>query len=141
MPKGATATPVEGETLDFPVGTIITKSFGFPDDARKSSPHVTWIETRVMAKTATGWQMNAYTWDAAQKRAALDVRHAARDLLEAQQRRMRHIAMVLVEHFLGHAVAAAEVAPVRDADAQVGQGATQSIDQDAIGGQRPIGPG
>ena len=44
-----------------------------------------------------------------------------RDLLEAQQRRMRQVRVVLVEHFLGHAVAAAEVAAVGDADAQVAQ--------------------
>ena len=80
LPPGTTATPIEGETLDFPVGTVITKSFGFPDDARKPSPRVTWIETRVMVRTTRGWQMHPYTWDAAQKRATLDPAGGVRTL-------------------------------------------------------------
>ena len=55
----------------------------------------------------------------------------AGDFLEAQQRAVRQVLVVLVEHFLGHAVAAAEVAPVGHADAEVGQGATETIAQQA----------
>ena len=47
-------------------------------------------------------------------------RHAG-DLLEREQRRVRQVGVVLVEDFLRHAVAAAEVAAVGDADAQVAQ--------------------
>ena len=51
----------------------------------------------------------------------------ARDLLEAQQRAVRQEGVVLVEHFLGHAVAAAEVAAVGDRDAQVAQRAAEPV--------------
>ena len=43
------------------------------------------------------------------------------DLLEAEQRRVRQERVLLVEHLLRHAVAAAEVAAVGDRDAQVVQ--------------------
>ncbi|MBK6460876.1 MAG: hypothetical protein IPF92_07700 [Myxococcales bacterium] len=68
VPEGGKATSTDGEAYDFPVGSIITKSFGFADDLRKATPRMRWIETRVMAKTATGWKMNAYTWNDAQTR-------------------------------------------------------------------------
>jgi uncharacterized repeat protein (TIGR03806 family) len=80
VPPGGKATSLDGEAYDFPIGTILTKSFGFPDDLRKASPRIRWIETRVMAKTATGWQMNAYTWNDAQTRASLDLAGGIHDL-------------------------------------------------------------
>ena len=60
-------------------------------------------------------------------------RHA-RDLFKTQQRAVRQVGVVLVEDFLGHAVAAAEVAAVGDADAQVAQRPAQGIAQQARGG-------
>ena len=49
--------------------------------------------------------------------------------------RVRQVRVVLVEHFLGHAVAAAEVAAVGDADAQVAQRPAQRVGQQAGGGR------
>ncbi|EWS63543.1 hypothetical protein Y695_03225 [Hydrogenophaga sp. T4] len=60
-------------------------------------------------------------------------RHA-RDFLEGQQRVVRQVGVVLVEDFLGHAVAATEVAAVGDADAQIPQRAAQGIAQQTRGG-------
>ncbi len=57
----------------------------------------------------------------------------ARDFLETQQRAVRQVAVVLVEDFLGHAVAAAEVAAVGDADAQVAQRPAKPVLQIAGG--------
>ena len=51
------------------------------------------------------------------------------DLFKAQQRVVRQVGVVLVKNFLGHAVVAAEVAAVGDADAQVAQRAAQRIGQ------------
>jgi hypothetical protein len=56
-----------------------------------------------------------------------------RDFLKAQQEVVRQVGVVLVEHFLGHAVVAAEVAAVGHADAQVAQRAAQLVAQQAIG--------
>jgi hypothetical protein len=56
------------------------------------------------------------------------------DLFEAEQRAVRQEAVVAVEDFLGHAVAAAEVAAVRHRDAQVAQRPAQAVGQQAGGG-------
>ena len=51
------------------------------------------------------------------------------DLLEAQERAVRQEAVRLAEHFLGHAVAASEVAAVGHRDAQIAQGAPVTVGQ------------
>ena len=53
------------------------------------------------------------------------------DFLETQQAVVRQVRVVLVEHFLGHAVAAPEIAAVGDADAQVAQRAAEAVLQQA----------
>lgn len=67
MPDGGSATYDATNVLDFPEGTVFTKSFGFADDMRKANPILTWVETRVEWKNAGVWQGMSYTWDAAQK--------------------------------------------------------------------------
>jgi hypothetical protein len=52
VPKGQHATWDDTKVFDLPVGSIITKSFGFPADFRKPEP-VKWIETRLLIRTAT----------------------------------------------------------------------------------------
>ena len=51
----------------------------------------------------------------------------AGDFFERQQGGMRQVGVVLVEHFLRHAVHAAEIAAVGDRDAQVVQGAREGV--------------
>ena len=67
MPSGSSATYDATNVLDFPEGTVFTKSFGFADDMRKPNPIINWVETRVVWKNAGVWQGMSYTWDAAQK--------------------------------------------------------------------------
>ncbi len=70
-----------------------------------------------------------------------DLLHAVRDeqpreaddLLEGQQRRVRQERVLLVEHLLRHAVAAAEVAAVGDRDAQVAQRPIEAVVENAGG--------
>ena len=50
-----------------------------------------------------------------------------RDLLETEQFRVRQEAVLPVEHLLGHAVGAAEVATVGDRNTQITQRALQPI--------------
>ena len=59
----------------------------------------------------------------------------ARDLFETEQRALRQEAVLLVEYFLGHAVAAAEIAAVGHRNAQVAQRPAQAIAQQT-GGRR-----
>ena len=60
-------------------------------------------------------------------------RRQAGDLLEAQQGGLRQVGMVAVEHLLGHAITAAEVAAVGDTDAQVAQWPSPGVLQQAAG--------
>ena len=66
IPPGKTATYNDTDVFDFPVGSVLIKSFGFPDDARKAAPVMKWIETRLLVKAADGWHAYAYLWDDAQ---------------------------------------------------------------------------
>jgi hypothetical protein len=61
----------------------------------------------------------------------------ANDLLEGEQRRVRQEAVVAIEDFLRHAVAAAEVAAVGDRDAQVAQRPMQAVEELAAGRDEP----
>jgi len=71
-PPGTAAVYSDSDTLDFPVGTIITKSFGFRDDLRKPAPAVKWVETRVFVRQAAGWKGVSYAWNDAQTSAAVN---------------------------------------------------------------------
>lgn len=68
VPPG-TAVAYGSEQLTFPVGTIITKSFGYPADMRVADAPVRWFETRVMALAPDGWKAVSYLWDDEQKAA------------------------------------------------------------------------
>lgn len=68
VPPGKTATYQENGQIEFPVGTIITKSFGLAPDMRTDA-NLRWVETRILVRTDTGWYVAAYEWDEAQKKA------------------------------------------------------------------------
>ncbi len=55
------------------------------------------------------------------------------DFLKRQERAVRQVAVVVVEHLFGHAVVAAEIAAVGDADAQIPQRPPKAIAQQARG--------
>jgi len=58
-------------------------------------------------------------------------RHA-RDFFERQQRRMGQVRVILVEHFLRHAIHTTEIAAVGNGNAQVVQRAREGVGQQAI---------
>ncbi|MEK8029188.1 SO2930 family diheme c-type cytochrome [Ideonella sp. DXS29W] len=92
MPAGQSATYRDTAAFDFPVGTIITKTFyypraeGSPGNALRQtsmapggSPtegldlsQVRLIETRLLVKRTTGWVVLPYVWNDAQTDAALE---------------------------------------------------------------------
>ncbi len=57
--------------LDFPVGSVLVKSFGYPADMRKPDEAVRMIETRLLIRRASGWVALPYVWDADGKDATL----------------------------------------------------------------------
>jgi len=73
IPKGAQVSYVGDSRLDFPVGTVITKSFGFPADFRVPDAPVNWTETRVLVRGANEWKATSYRWDDAHADAHISV--------------------------------------------------------------------
>jgi uncharacterized repeat protein (TIGR03806 family) len=98
MPQGMSAKYNPDTTFDFPVGTIITKTFYYPlpkggrdaksvartydqsadftraADGRERGldlAHVHLIETRVLVRREAGWEAFPYVWNAAQTEAEL----------------------------------------------------------------------
>ena len=52
LPEGQAARYSENDVFDFPVGTVIAKTFAFPDD----TGHEKLIETRVLVHAKAGWK-------------------------------------------------------------------------------------
>jgi uncharacterized repeat protein (TIGR03806 family) len=60
MPPGTAARYSPNDVFDFPVGTILVKSFGFPNG---SSGGEKLIETRLLVHGTDGWVGLGYTWN------------------------------------------------------------------------------
>ncbi len=61
----------DDEPLDFPLDTIIAKTFAYPHDQRDLSKGQKLIETRILRKGPTGWDGVSYVWNDAQTEATL----------------------------------------------------------------------
>ena len=72
MPPGTSVAYQDTARFEFPVGTVITKSFGFPADLRVAGAPVKWVETRVLVHATSGWTGTSYLWDDAQQVATID---------------------------------------------------------------------
>jgi uncharacterized repeat protein (TIGR03806 family) len=73
LPPGTHATYREADAFEFPVGTVIAKTFAYPRDARDPSKGRRLIETRILRREPDGWVGLPYVWDADQTEATLDV--------------------------------------------------------------------
>ena len=87
MPTGRAARYREQGDWDFPVGTVLTKTFYYPlagtdgvraeaderlfDDTALALEGVRLIETRLLVKQAGGWEAYPYVWNDAQTDATL----------------------------------------------------------------------
>jgi uncharacterized repeat protein (TIGR03806 family) len=68
IPEGA-AKWSDHEVLDFPVGTVITKTFAYPADFRSPTQNIRVLETRLLVRQPTGWEAFPFVWDTAQQEA------------------------------------------------------------------------
>lgn len=95
LPPGASAKYSENDAFDFPVGTIIAKTFAYSADARKPNENRRLIETRILQHTAQGWVGLPYIWNKEQTDAVLDVAGDTVDVTwldaEGQQRTNNYI--------------------------------------------------
>ncbi len=63
VPEGSSANYNDSEAFDFPLGSILVKTFAYPADFRKPDKNIRLIETRLLIKEARGWQAWAYIWN------------------------------------------------------------------------------
>jgi uncharacterized repeat protein (TIGR03806 family) len=64
VPRGKKIGWRDDGVLDFPVGSVLVKSFGYPADMRKPDKNVRILETRLLVHRASGWVAMPYVWNA-----------------------------------------------------------------------------
>ncbi len=74
LPEGVPATYRADDIFDFPVGTVIAKTFSYPGDDGLQD----LLETRILLRGDDGWVGLPYIWNAEQTEAELDVTGGAR---------------------------------------------------------------
>jgi uncharacterized repeat protein (TIGR03806 family) len=80
LPSGKSARYSDTDAFDFPVGTVIAKTFAYSADARKPGENRKLIETRILKREADGWVGLPYIWNDEQTEAMLDVAGDTRDV-------------------------------------------------------------
>lgn len=73
IPEGTTATFHPENMFDYPVGTILVKTFGYLNDIRDASLGRNLIETRLLIHGEKGWTAWAYIYDETESDAVLKV--------------------------------------------------------------------
>ncbi len=73
LPAGQAAVYSSDGPFEFPVGTIIAKTFAYPADARDAKLGRRLLETRILKHEPQGWVGLPYIWNADQTEATLDV--------------------------------------------------------------------
>lgn len=80
LPKDSQMIWHESESLEFPVGTVIGKTFAYPDATDDRTPNERFMETRIELREASGWYGYSYIWDADQSDATLSLGGGAVDV-------------------------------------------------------------
>jgi uncharacterized repeat protein (TIGR03806 family) len=73
LPPGKSAEYRADDPLDFPLGTVIAKTFAYPHDARDPAKGRRLLETRILKRQPDGWIGLPYIWNAEQTEAVLEV--------------------------------------------------------------------
>ncbi|MEZ6121758.1 MAG: parallel beta-helix domain-containing protein [Planctomycetaceae bacterium] len=73
LPEGQSMQWNETDVFDFPVGTVIAKTFSYPDDTADASAGERFLETRIEHRETTGWYGYSYIWNDEQTDATLQL--------------------------------------------------------------------
>ncbi len=73
IPRGKKAQYSDAEVFDFPQGTVIAKTFYYPEDFRKPDKKRRILETRILYRQATHWAAYSYIWNEEQTEAYYEV--------------------------------------------------------------------
>jgi uncharacterized repeat protein (TIGR03806 family) len=68
-PEGEAAPYNASKVFDFPVGSVLIKTFAFAPDMRDPATDERYIETRLLIRKADGWAAYPYIWNAEQTEA------------------------------------------------------------------------
>jgi uncharacterized repeat protein (TIGR03806 family) len=71
IPEGSRAQYRDDGVFEFPVGTVLIKTFAFAADMRAPTEEVRFLETRLLIRRAEGWIALPYVWNEAQTEARL----------------------------------------------------------------------
>ncbi len=71
IPSGTTIGYTEQGILEFPIGTVIAKTFAYPVDGTDASKGERLLETRIELRQASGWYGYSYRWNDEQTEATL----------------------------------------------------------------------
>ena len=71
MPPNTSATYKKDGVFDFPIGTVLIKTFAFPKENNPQQERL--IETRLLVHTESGWQGLPYIWNDSQTEAHLEL--------------------------------------------------------------------
>lgn len=63
IPEGEQAKYTQSEVLDFPVGTVLVKTFAMPADTSMRDGEELLVETRLLIHRAEGWFALPYYWN------------------------------------------------------------------------------
>ncbi len=80
LPEKSSAEWNATESLAFPTGTVIAKTFAHSDQSSDATPAERWLETRVEFLESTGWYGASYVWNEQQTDADLRLGGAALDV-------------------------------------------------------------
>lgn len=69
VPEGQTAAYNAENVFDFPVGSVLIKTFAFAPDMRKPEEGERYVETRLLIRKESGWMAYPYIWNAEQTEA------------------------------------------------------------------------
>ncbi len=73
LPAGVSVEYKANGVLDFPVGTLLVKTFYYSADFRKPGQDKDIVETRLLINEAAGWKALTYVWNDKQKEAFLEI--------------------------------------------------------------------
>ncbi|MFC4346669.1 SO2930 family diheme c-type cytochrome [Kordiimonas lipolytica] len=63
VPGGKPAAYNDREAFEFPVGSVLVKTFAYPADFRQPDENIRLIETRLLIHGEKGWSAWAYVWN------------------------------------------------------------------------------
>ncbi len=73
LPEGTAMQWNPTNVLDFPVGTVIAKTFAYPDASVDASSEERFLETRIELREDSGWYGYSYIWNDDQSDAELSL--------------------------------------------------------------------